>query len=527
MRNSLLFFLMIGLISGVLTALSTPIIYGVSILVFCSLIPLILWSEEQKWTKLFVVAMGYSIGMNALGFFWVSTGLNSMWKIPYITGSLMASPLFLFSEFQIFFTLLFKNIIKRKFSNSLIVISLSAFAYAGFEFLFQTLFPDSLGLNFFYWPQLAQGLDLSGASLLSAVIWFTNESLLLAYKNKKTWFKYLIPVGLVYSSLWLYGSIKLNEYNQLVKQSKSVKALLIQPNLHHSERDTARTGEQAVVDKVLNTHYNMTLEGFKKHPDTEIIVWPETMYPFYYQSYSNLYQEQKEVELNNFLKDENLTLFFGAFGKTGEPIVIKNNMYGISHYNGKTETNRWEKTILFPFGEYIPMVKYFPWLTKIFKKSNTATPSENPTILPIGPENKTLNIGGSICYEILFSKLFWFQANKQSDLIINISNESFFGTFGEPELNLLHAASRAIETRTPILKNGNIGYSAGITASGQILSLADTDTVSTVFVDLPLVNHKDFKSNIYIQYGDWFSKLSLLLMGLSLIICFFKKSNQE
>lgn len=149
MRNSLLFFLMIGLISGVLTALSTPIIYGVSILVFCSLIPLILWSEEQKWTKLFVVAMGYSIGMNALGFFWVSTGLNSMWKIPYITGSLMASPLFLFSEFQIFFTLLFKNIIKRKFSNSLIVISLSAFAYAGFEFLFQTLFPDSLGLNFF------------------------------------------------------------------------------------------------------------------------------------------------------------------------------------------------------------------------------------------------------------------------------------------------------------------------------------------------------------------------------------------
>lgn len=520
MNNNHFLFFIIGVLSGVLTALSTPLIYGFSFLVFLSLVPLIfILNKSNSIFQIFITSLGYSLGINLLGFFWVATGLNSMWQIPYTQGFLMASPLFLFSEFQVFFVGLIKYFFKNKIKSTFQLALISALAYSFFETLFQTLFPDALGLNYYYWPNLAQGLDLSGASLLSFLIWLTNEFVFILLKDKKINFKLTFLLTFLYVGLFIYGHIKLEKFSNLEKKSALVKALLIQPNLNHRERDTARTGNEFVVEKVLNTHYEMTLKGLKEYPDANFIVWPETMYPFYYQSAYDLYQEEKENEINNFLNDKNITLFFGAFGKTGEPVVIKNNMYGITHFNRNTNIQRWEKTILFPFGEYIPMVQYFPFLKSIFKKANTPTPSENPSIWPV----QGLNIGGSICYEILFSKLFLWQVDKEVDLVINISNESFFGTFGEPELNLLHAASRAIESRVPVLKDGNIGYTAGIKASGEIINLLETDKKGIVYTELPNVSYKHMGKSLYTKYGDWFYWFSLIFLTVYLCYSFFKK----
>lgn len=523
MKNKILTFAL-GLLAGILTAFSTPIIYGVFPLVFCSLIPLIKRSEKyNSITHLILLMMGYSLGFNLLGFFWVSIGLNSMWKIPYWQGSLMAFPLWLLSEVQIFFTVLTRKILAKKYSPTVYVLG-TALAFGAFESLCQTLFPDAIGLNLMYSKSLIQGLDITGVSLFSSLIWLSNEVVYLLVTRPRSAIKATITTAVIYGSLFLYGNAKLNEYEQVKSQSISIKALMVQPNINHRERDAARTGNEEKATGVLNSHYQQTLEGFKDHPDSEFIIWPETMYPFYYQSNNTMFESQKEIELNNFLKDKPITLFFGSFGKTMEtPFIIKNNMYGISHYGEVSETNRWEKMVLFPFGEYIPMVKYFPWLKIIFPKSNTPTPANKPSLITVGPPNKRIVIGSAICYEVLFSHLFQQQAKLGADIIINISNESFFGTFAEPELNLLHARARAIETRTPVLKTGNIGYSGGIEVDGNVIGETKSDTVANSFANVPVIQHK--MKSLYVTFGDWFCWMSLAVVG-GLIIMAYRRPEQ-
>lgn len=507
----------LGLLSGSLVGLSSHVIYGYDFLIFVYLFPLLYVFNQKNIIQALLASLSYSLAFNCWLFFWIPFSLTEMWKFPLLYSFGAFIPFALVSEFQIFLIAVLRIKIFEKFSFSLKTISLVSLCYAGIESGFEIIFPDNLGLTIQGYKYLRQALDISGTALLSSFIWFTNEALFKALKEKS--YKSLIPVGGLIILFSLYGVFQLNQIEK--SYTSSVKALVVQPNFHHNDRNASREGQRYLVEKILDRHYQMSQTGLQNYPDTEFIVWPETTFPFYFQNHSSLYQEEKEIELINFLREKPVSLFFGSFGKTdATPVVITNNLYSIDHSQYDHRITRFEKTVLFPFGEYIPGANTFPFLKKIFPKANTPVAAKEPNVAPVGKHN--LNIGAAICYEVLFSDFFIKLAQKNTQVVINITNESYFGNFGEPQINLFQTAVRATETRLPIIRSANTGLSGFIDASGEILKSSSMDEEVILYQEVQIPDRSKLFLP-YVQYGNWWGKLGLLATLLSLIILFLPR----
>lgn len=506
----------LGLLSGSCVGLSSHVIYGYDFLIFFYLFPLLYVFNQKNIFQSLLASLSYSLAFNCWLFFWIPFSLTEMWKFPLLYSFGAFIPFALVSEFQIFLIAVFRIKIFEKFSCNLKTISLVALSYAGIESLFEIIFPDNLGLTIQGYKYLRQALDISGTALLSSFIWFANEALFKAFKEKS--YKPLIPVGALVLCFSLYGVFQLKQIEK--SYNSSVKALVIQPNFHHNDRNASREGQRDLIEKILSRHYQMSKQGLLTYPYSEFVVWPETTFPFYFQNHSSLYQEEKEIELINFLRDQPISLFFGSFGKTdATPAVITNNLYAIDHSQNH-KISRFEKTVLFPFGEYIPGANMFPFLKKIFPKANTPVAAKEPYVAPVGKNN--LQIGAAICYEVLFSDFFIKLARKETQVVINITNESYFGSFGEPQINLFQTAVRATETRLPIIRSANTGLSGFIDASGDILSSSQMDVEDTLYQEVKIPDRSKLFLP-YVQYGNWWGKIGLLATLLGLVILFLPR----
>ncbi|MDD2839641.1 MAG: apolipoprotein N-acyltransferase, partial [Rickettsiales bacterium] len=135
----------------------------------------------------------------------------------------------------------------------------------------------------------------------------------------------------------------------------------------------------------------------------------------------------------------------------------------------------YDKTVLVPFGEYIPFSKYIPFISKI---------TNGGIDFSKGEANKTITINGIkispiICYEIIFPNKV-IDKNERPDVIINLTNDGWFGTSSGPYQHLIAAKFRAIENKIPIIRVSNSGISAYIDEYGRIVKRTKLNEVATI-----------------------------------------------
>jgi apolipoprotein N-acyltransferase len=125
-------------------------------------------------------------------------------------------------------------------------------------------------------------------------------------------------------------------------------------------------------------------------------------------------------------------------------------------------------------------------------------------------------VGVLICYEVIFPKLSRDLANGGANLLVNITNDAWFGRSSAPHQHLSMAVLRAVENRIPIARCANTGISAFIDDRGRILQKTGLYENATLLATLQLGNGQ----TIYTRYGDWFAWLcvavTLLVFGYSL-----------
>ena len=139
--------------------------------------------------------------------------------------------------------------------------------------------------------------------------------------------------------------------------------------------------------------------------------------------------------------------------------------------NGKI-LNYYDKSILVPFGEFIPFSKYLPFVKKITQGSMEFSK---------GSGNQTINIDGLkvspiICYEVIFPNNI-IDKNNRPDIIVNLTNDGWFGNSSGPYQHLIATKFRAIENQLPIVRVSNSGITAYINEYGVItkkISLSKT-----------------------------------------------------
>lgn len=506
--------LILGMFTGIMVALACPLVFDFPWFFPFALIPWFLVVEKKNMKNMLISSIGLSFAFNVVLYFWIPLALTTMWKFPLLISWSLFLPLTLFTEFNYFVSAWIYNKFIIKYNNYVKILGFSA-VFTGVESLFRTVLPDDLGFFAYNFSVFRQALDLSSTSVFTFWIWVINLSVFFIIKSKD---KKLVSIPLLISSL-IYGYAFMRN-NYIDSQEKIfIKSLIIQPNIHHAKRDSSRLGEVPVVENLLNTQFEQTLKSMSQEVD--LVLWPETTYPFFFGNPSNIYQQSKEEEMINFLSEyPNVGFFFGSFSNKNENMNINNNVFGI--YGKDREVFRFKKSVLFPFGEYVPGVKYFPFLNNFFPSTmNAIERTTEPEVLKF----RDINLGSLICYEVNFIESSLNMARKDIQLSVNVTNESWFYKLGEPQLTLFITAVRAAESRMSVVRSGNTGISAVIDYKGNILTQTSYGTVDTILYDVPVL--KNPVDSIFKQYGDWFSKLCLFISFIFIIMGLYKGKKKE
>lgn len=160
------------------------------------------------------------------------------------------------------------------------------------------------------------------------------------------------------------------------------------------------------------------------------------------------------------------------------------------------------------FGEYIPFGDVFPVFYEwIPAASNFAGGTEVKAFDWAGTR-----IGVFICYEDILPAFSTQLAARAPELLVNLTNDAWFGRTAEPYLHLQLARMRAVETRRALVRSTNTGVSAVVDPVGRLLAQTDLDTPERLVREVPLLTER----TVYSRIGDLFAQL--VLFGVALLV---------
>jgi apolipoprotein N-acyltransferase len=206
----------------------------------------------------------------------------------------------------------------------------------------------------------------------------------------------------------------------------------------------------------------------------------------------------------------------GLADQLGVPMLVGTITYefrpsGVSRFNsailfepgGKTETS-YHKLHLVPFGEYVPLIGTFPWLTRLTPYHGEYVPS-----LAFGPRPawfglKGLRFATAICFEDTVPQVvrrFFTEADngRRPDFLVNVSNDGWFHGSSELDMHLAISVFRAVEHRVPLARAVNTGGTAIIDGNGSVLRSLPKLKEDVLTGELPL----DGRISLYTLWGDW------------------------
>ena len=166
----------------------------------------------------------------------------------------------------------------------------------------------------------------------------------------------------------------------------------------------------------------------------------------------------------------------------------------------------YDKHHLVPFGEYIPLERFLGILRGLLKNVGRFKPGRRGEVLREGPAP----LGVLICYESIFPELGREQVAAGARLLLNITNDSWFGRTSAPYQHLAHLALRCVENRVSAARSARTGISCFVDPTGRIFGRSGLFETYSGAARLPLLGGGSF----YTRVGHYFDWLILLLAGI-------------
>jgi apolipoprotein N-acyltransferase len=271
-------------------------------------------------------------------------------------------------------------------------------------------------------------------------------------------------------------------------------ALLVQPNISETEDWT--------MEKIQRTKRDLATLSLKaaliESPQPSLIVWPEAPAPFYYFD-----DETFRNYINSLARATNASVLVGivAHAPSGGPlnsaVLVTPDGVAISRY---------DKMNLVPFGEFVPWP--FGFANKISTEVGDYVPGKHVVVSPIGAHK----LGTFICYESVFPNFVRKFAAGGAELLVNISNDGWFGKSYARDQHLEMVRMRAAENRRWLLRATNDGITATIDPAGRLRGTLPSYVQATSYTGFGYTSGQ----TLYTRYGDWFPLLCAIwaVMGL-------------
>jgi apolipoprotein N-acyltransferase len=398
-----------------------------------------------------------------------------------------------------------------------------ALVYVGTEWLSPKLFAETLGQGFYASELLRQGADLAGAHGLTLVLILGNECVLAAGKALATHGlggqglrRALAPVG-VLATLVLgglgYGQLRSRQVAEYQAEEPELVVGVVQANITSYDKLAAELGTYDVVRMILDTHYRLSDELLQDRK-VDLLVWPETVYPTTFGTPKSEAGAEFDAELSAFVTRSQVPLLFGAYELEQEREYNAALFLGPGR-DGTLTRSAYRKTMLFPLTEWVPEMIDSPWLRERLPWTGYWKRGPGPRTLALQlREGRSLTLAPLICYESIFPGYVAEEARRGAELIMTLSNDSWFSGTPAPKLHLMHAAFRSIETRLPQVRVTNSGISALISPTGEVLAEVPDNSRAGVAMKVP---PNPRLSTLMVAWGDWLGPTALVLSAVLLL----------
>ena len=265
-------------------------------------------------------------------------------------------------------------------------------------------------------------------------------------------------------------------------------AVSMQPVLNDTIRYTQESLEKEVKSQALAT-LGEALRPDREKPD--LLLWPEVPAPFYYYADAKF---REAVADTARLSGAAFVLGTVAFTTHNEPL----NSAVFLAPDGRL-SGRYDKVHLVPFGEFVPPL--FGWINKISSEAGDYAAGERIVVFPLDGHTA----GAFICYESAFGDHVRQFVDQGAQVLVNLSNDGYFGRSAAREQHLLLVRMRSAENKRWILRSTNDGITAAVDPAGIVRDRFKPDVRMAGRLRFGWLSER----TSYTQYGDWFAWLCL------------------
>lgn len=364
-----------------------------------------------------------------------------------------------------------------------------ALAFAASELCFPVLFPWYFGAVVHQLPVFTQLAELGSPIAVGLVIALANYALAelwIAHRQgrPKPWRMAAMQATLLALSMG-YGLVRIQEVDRSAARAPKGRVGLVQANMGLMEKRADR-GEG------LRRHVALS-ESLLGGGPIDLIVWSETSVA------GGVYEEDAErVYRQLFTERLRVPVLFGALlmrdvsdarGRTLFNSALMSDGHG--HISG-----RYDKQALLAFGEYLPLGSTFPVLYEWSPNTGAFTPGNSLAALPLGERR----VSAHICLEdVLPDVVNDLVRASDADLLVNITNDAWYGDTTQPWIHLALAKFRAIEHRRFFVRSTNSGVSAFIDPVGRVLAHTKTFEQAALSHEVAYMN---LGATPYESYGN-------------------------
>lgn len=473
-----------------------------------------LWSGAETPKKAAFIGWAFGTGYFAVGLYWVGAAflVNSdrhAWLMPFaILALAMGMGVFHLLIGYVMGRLKFQGIERiLAFSATWLFVEwLRSWIFTGFPWnLIGSVWTFSDHMI-----QLASLVGVWGLSLLSLLVASSPsvlfESPNIPFPEMKRRVAFVFLVLCIPLFVWGFGAFRLGAASTGDDAFvDNIKMRLVQPNIKQSEKWKPKLRGGHVVNQI-----NMSVsKGFN---NITHVIWSETAVPYLLSSNNGVRSSiSSAVPPSGFLITgaPRIEEIATPDEEVGVERKFKNSIHVMSR--GGDIVGTYDKFHLVPFGEYVPLKDWLPFIEKLTAGSSDFSP---------GPGPQTLSLPGLpsvsplICYEIIFPGAV-VDASNRPDWILNATNDGWFGITSGPYQHFGMAQLRAVEEGLPVIRVANTGISASIDPYGRVVKSIGLGEKGVVDTGLP---KKISGKTLFSVIGNFSVLLLISLLLLPLVI---------
>jgi apolipoprotein N-acyltransferase len=479
----------------------TPILFPAAWVAF---VPLF-WAIARAKNLRGAVFYGWLAGFIAhlVGFYWLVYTINVFGGFPY---SISTVVFLIYAALQGLEMAIFAFLVRGVGFGPWQIFP--ALFWVSIEFLFPLLFPWRLAnsqSSFAWFIQTADLAGLYGASFL--LMWFNAIVAGMLFKiapdSKARWIPATVCTACIIASL-IYGWVRLDQVTAQMNRAAKLTVAAVQGNI-----EVGMKWDPKQMNANLDAHIKLT-QGIS---GVQVILWPES-------AIEEWLPENLQALPAKFVESLQLKDAYFIFGTRS----YRGNLKGsdVKAFNTAFLTDRrgvvlgrYHKQVLLAFGEYIPFSGLLGLLPGMpFVEGFTAGDGPRTLNLPGGEK-----IAPLICYEDLMPELSRsFVREKKANLLVNLTNDAWYGRTVAPWQHARLAQWRAIETRRSLLRVTNTGVTSFINAKGEMVETLPIFTPAVLKTQLEILEGETF----YVRFGDWFA-WGVTLIALAIVLSHFSR----